>query len=133
MSTKEYLEYEAAQSVRRIPFDSAKVVTGIVNGTYILIVSGETACVNMKVRLSPLIYVRCPEYWGIEVIGELDGCHCIIGIVPTPYTVSIQLTGITGSEGVEVLGANQSKRFEVAGGCRSTASFDAAESSTTRS
>ncbi|MET1112586.1 MAG: hypothetical protein ABWX67_13770 [Allosphingosinicella sp.] len=127
MSTQQYLDFEAAQSVRRIPFKTAKVVTGIVSGTYILIVSGETACINMKVRLSPLIYVRCPEYWGIEVLGELQGGHCIIGIVPTPYQVFIQLNGITGSKGIEVLGAGQSKRIKVAGGCKSAASFDLAE------
>jgi hypothetical protein len=124
MSTQEFLAFEAAQSIRRIPFKTAKVVPGIVSGTHILIVSGETACINMKVRLSPLIYIRCPEYWGIEVIGTLAG-HCIVGIVPTPYTVSIQLTGITGSKGIEVLGAGQSKRIKVAGGCKPIVSFEA--------
>jgi hypothetical protein len=125
MSTQQYLDFEAAQSVRRIPFKTAKVVPGIVSGTHILIVSGETACVNMKVRLSPLIYIRCPEYWGIEVIGELQGGHCFIGIVPTQFTVSIQLNGIVGSKGIEVLGAKQAKKIKVAGGCKSTAAFQA--------
>lgn len=123
MSTQDFLSYEPAQSSRRIPFQTAKVVTGIVSGTYILIVTGETACVNMKVRLAPLIYIRCPEYWGIEVIGTLDG-PCMIGIVPTPYSVALQLTGITGSKGIEVLGAKP-KRIKVAGGCKPTLSFEA--------
>jgi hypothetical protein len=125
MSTQEYLGFEAAQSVRRIPFKTAKVVPGIVSGTHILIVSGETACVNMKVRLSPLIYIRCPEYWGIEVLGELQGGRCFIGIVPTPFTVSMQLNGIVGSKGIEVLGAKQAQRIKVAGGCKSTVAFQA--------
>ena len=125
MSTQQYLDFEAAQSVRRIPFKTAKVVTGIVSGTYILIVSGETACVNMKVRLSPLIYIRCPEYWGIEVIGELQGGHCILGILPTPFTVAMQLNGVIGSKGIEVLGAKQAKKIKVAGGCKPTLSFQA--------
>ncbi|HYJ83406.1 MAG TPA: hypothetical protein VEW26_11285 [Allosphingosinicella sp.] len=128
MSTQQFLDLEAAQSVRRIPFKTARVVPGFVSGTYILIVSGVTACVNMKVRLSPLIYIRCPEYWGIEVLGELTGGHCIIGIVPTPYTVFIQLNGIVGSKGIEVLGAGSSKKIKVPGGCKSTiTSFDVAE------
>jgi hypothetical protein len=122
MSTQDYLALEPAQSARRLPFKTAKVVPGFVSGTYILIVSGETACINMKVRLSPLIYIRCPQYWGIEVVGTLDG-PCIIGIVPTPYTVAIQLTGITGSKGIEVLGA-KSKRIRVPGGCKPTLSFE---------
>ena len=125
MSTQQYLEFEAAQSIRRIPFKTAKVVPGIVSGTHILIVSGETACVNMRVRLSPLIYIRCPEYWGIEVLGELKGGRCIVGIVPTPFTVSMQLTGVVGSKGIEVLGAGKPKRIKVAGGCKSTGSFQA--------
>lgn len=125
MSTEQYLDFEAAQSVRRIPFKTAKVVPGFVSGTYILIVSGETACVNMKVRLSPLIYIRCPEYWGIEVLGELEDGHCIIGIVPTPFTVSRQLNGTIGSKGIEVLGAKQAKKIKVAGGCKSTGAFRA--------
>jgi hypothetical protein len=125
MSTEQYLDFEAAQSVRRIPFKTAKVVPGIVSGTHILIVSGTTACVNMKVRLSPLIYIRCPDYWGIEVIGELKGGHCIIGIVPTPFTVSMQLNGMIGSKGIEVLGAKQAKKIKVAGGCKTTGAFQA--------
>lgn len=125
MSTKEFLDLEPAQSSRRIPYQTAKVVPGIVSGTYILIVSGETACINMKVQLSPLVYIRCPEYWGIEVIGTLDG-PCIVGIVPTPFSETIQLTGITGSKGIEVLGAT-SELIEVEGGCESTACFDAAD------
>jgi hypothetical protein len=123
MSTNEFLDYAPAQSARRIPFQTAKVVPGVVSGTHILIVAGETACINMKVRLAPLIYIRCPEYWGIEVVGSLDG-PCIIGIVPTPYSVAIQLNGIIGSKGIEVLGA-KSKRIKVAGGCKSTLSFEA--------
>lgn len=125
MSTREFLDLEPAQSARRIPYDTAKVVPGIVPGTWILIVSGETACVNMTAQLSPLVYITCPEYWGIEVVGTLDG-PCIVGIVPTPYSVSIQLTGITGSKGIEVLGA-KSEQIEVEGGCESSFCFEAAD------
>jgi hypothetical protein len=73
MSTQEFLDFEPAHSIRRVPYQTAKVVPGIVGGTWILIVSGETACVNMKVHLSPLVYIRCPEYWGIEVVGTSTG------------------------------------------------------------
>lgn len=118
MSNRELLALDVAQSVRKIPYLKAEVVDGILNGTYFLVVSGETACVNMRVWLSPLIYIDCPEYWGIEVVGSLIGGRCIIGIVPTPFSVSILLTGITGSKGIEVLGANRSETFEVKGGCR---------------
>jgi len=31
----------------------------------------------MGVSLVPLIYVKQPEYWGIEVIGTLPGGICL--------------------------------------------------------
>lgn len=101
---------QVSQSARRIDFRQAQVVGGIVSGTYILIVSGTKPYLNMDVHLSPLIYVRRPEYWGIEVIGTLSG----IGIPRTaPYHVYLDLTGLTGTKGVEVLGAKTRKRIDV--------------------
>jgi hypothetical protein len=117
MSTEEFSSLEASQSVRRIAFTDAQVVTGIVPGTYFLVVSGETPCVNVRVELLPLIYITCPEYWGIEVVGTLRGGHCIMGIVPTPFSVSIPLSGVIGSRGIEVLGSGASRRFDLDGGC----------------
>jgi len=38
------------------------VVPGIVTNTYILIVKGKKPYLNMRVFLSPLTYVRVPEY-----------------------------------------------------------------------
>lgn len=106
---------ETASSVRKIGFDEAQVVPGIVPDTYFLVVRGEAPCLNMKVALSPLIYIRCPEYWGIEVVGSLPGGFCLDAI--KPYVVTIPLSGITGSRGIEVIGANRSQGFDVAGGC----------------
>jgi hypothetical protein len=101
---------QVSQSVQRINFRSAKVVPGIVSGTYILIVSGTKPYLNMEVHLSPLIYIMKPEYWGIEVIGTLPG----IGLPAlAPYQVHIQLDGITGTKGVEVLGKSTSKKLPV--------------------
>jgi hypothetical protein len=78
----------------------AKVVTGIINDTYILIVKGKKPYLNMKVLLSPLTYIRQPEYWGIEVLG------CVPGIVlPTigVYEEFLPLDGIRGTKGIEVI------------------------------
>ena len=66
---RELLEHEfvhkpAPQSVRLIDFERAEVHPGFLLGTYILIVSGTKPYVTMEVRLSPLVYVRQPEYWG---------------------------------------------------------------------
>ena len=105
----------AATSSRVISFDKAEVRPGIVSGTYFLIVSGEAPCFNMVVTLTPLIYITCPEYWEIEVVGTLPGGVCLTAM--RPYTVTIPLAGITGSKGIEVVGFNKQVKFEVSGGC----------------
>lgn len=100
----------APQSVRVIDFERAEVVGGTVNDTYFLNVSGTKPYTNMDVRLVPLVYVRQPEYWEIEVIGILPG----IGLpAEAPYSVSILLSGITGTKGVEVVGANKREKLNV--------------------
>ena len=71
----------------------------------------------MQVDLSPLIYIDCPEYWGIEVIGRLPGGVCLTAV--KPFTISLPLDGgnIIGSLGIEVIGANKKETFKVPGGC----------------
>ena len=102
----EFAQYPPSQSVRLIDFERAEVRPGFLPGTYILVVSGTKPYLNMQVELSPLVYVRRPEYWGIEVIGSLPG----IGLPAlAPYTVSLPLDGIQGSIGIEVIGANQTQ------------------------
>jgi hypothetical protein len=68
----------------------------------------------MEVSLVPLVYVRCPEYWGIEVIGCLRGGICLPAI--GRYEVTIPLHTI-GSIGIEVIGANNREQIKVTGGC----------------
>lgn len=105
-----FLNAPTSASVRLIDFDEAKVVSGIVPRTYFLIVSGTKPYLNMTVELSPLVYIRRPEYWGIEVVGSLPG----IGLPATaPYTVSIPLDGILGTKGIEVIGANKREKIKV--------------------
>lgn len=107
---QEFARQPASQSVRLIDFERAEVRSGFLPGTYILVVSGTKPYLNMKVKLSPLVYVRQPEYWGIEVIGSLPG----IGLPAlAPCTVSLPLDGIRGSLGIEVIGANQTKFINI--------------------
>jgi hypothetical protein len=108
--SEDFLNAPTSASVRIIDFDHAKVVSGIVPRAYILIVSGTKPYLNMTVELSPLVYIRRPEYWGIEVVGSLPG----IGLPATaPYTVSIPLDGILGTRGIEVIGANKREKIKV--------------------
>ncbi|HYO14233.1 MAG TPA: hypothetical protein VE685_13640 [Thermoanaerobaculia bacterium] len=107
---EDFARAPASESFRLIDFTEARVITGIVPDRYILVVSGEKPYLNMEVSLSPRIYIRRPEYWGIEVVGSLPG----IGL-PTvaPYHVSLPLDGILGTKGIEVVGANRSETFDV--------------------
>lgn len=107
---KEFLEAPVSESSRLIAFEEAKVIQGIVPDRYILIVSGMKPYLNMDVILIPRIYIRQPEYWGIEVVGLLHG----IGLPAlAPYHVSLPLDGLLGTQGIEVIGANRSERFGV--------------------
>ena len=102
----EFARQPVAESVRLIDFERAEVRPGFLPETYILVVSGTKPYLNMQVMLSPLVYVRQPEYWSIEVIGSLPG----IGLPAlAPYTVSLPLDSIRGSLGIEVIGANQTQ------------------------
>ncbi|HEY0151551.1 MAG TPA: hypothetical protein VGB92_06115 [Longimicrobium sp.] len=115
--------HPAAESHRLLDFDSAHVTPGFIPGTYFLTVAGTKPCSNMTVTLSPLIYIRCPEYWGIEVVGHLPHGICLNRIAP--YEETIPLTGIIGSAGIEVIGARRTERFEIEGGCSQELDFSA--------
>ncbi|HEX4815401.1 MAG TPA: hypothetical protein VFV66_21875 [Nonomuraea sp.] len=105
-----FAELPASQSVRLIDFEEARVVPGIVPGTFILVVSGTKPYLNLRVVLSPLVYVRQPEYWGVEVVGALRG----LGLPATaPYSVSLPLDGVLGTKGIEVIGATTRETFDV--------------------
>lgn len=99
------------RSCHVVEFENAEIATRpMFPPYYVLVVSG-TKPVSMKVDLVPLIYVQQPDYWGIEVVGSLPS-----GIVlPAfgPYTVSLSLAGVTGTEGIEVIGANRSEQLGV--------------------
>lgn len=106
----ELLNAPAAESVRLIEFDEARVVPGIVPRTWVLVVTGTKPYVNMNVELKPRMYARRPEFWGIEVVASLPG----FGLPMTaPYAVALPLEGITGTKGVEVIGSKRSQKLPV--------------------
>ncbi|MGY3607860.1 hypothetical protein [Bradyrhizobium sp. Leo121] len=107
---KEFEGLPRSSSCRLIDFDEAQVVPGIVPKTFILIVRGTKPWVTMKVDLYPLIYIKQPVYWGIEVIG----CQSGIGL-PTkaPYEIALDITHTLGTKGIEVVGAAHAKQINV--------------------
>jgi len=89
---------------------TAKVVPGIVNDTFFLLVAGKKPVLNMTVTLNPLTYVMQPDFWEVEVVG------CTPGIVlPTVglYAESLSLDLYRGKKGVEVVWADQRERLAV--------------------
>lgn len=101
----------APQSCRVIDFNSAQVVTlRTLPPRHVLVVSGEKPYFNMEVSLSPLVYIRQPEYWGIEVVGCLP--EVALPVV-TPYVVRLDLTGTLGTLGIEVIGASRSEKIDI--------------------
>jgi len=104
-----------AESCRVIDFEVAQVVALDTSPPqHVLIVAGTKPTANLRVDLVPLVYIRQPEYWGIEVVG------CRAGDIDlparAPYTVCLPLTGSMGTEGVEVIGASRSEKIPLAGG-----------------
>ncbi len=98
---------------RVIDFESAEVWTSpTVPAQHVLVVRGEKPYINIQVNLSPLVYIRQPEYWGIEVVG----CLPEVGLPPVaPYTVKLDLDGTIGTRGIEVIGANLSEKIDIPG------------------
>lgn len=122
-SKVDFASNPVAQSCRLLDFEEARVDPGIVANTFFLTVRGIKPCLNMVVTLNPRIYVRCPTYWEIEVVGCLPNGICLHAL--GQYEVTISLTGITGSVGVEVVGATRSQQFEVTGGCKEEDQYSA--------
>lgn len=103
----------SGNATRIIDFEKAEVRPGFVSGTWFLIVSGVAPCSNMTVSLQPLIYVRQPEYWGIEVVGTLPGGICMTAL--KDYVVALEITSVLGTEGIEVIGASRTEKIPVGG------------------
>jgi hypothetical protein len=101
-----------ADSQRLINFERAQILTlESFPPQFVLRVTGTKPYLNMEVELVPLVFIRQPEYWGIEVVGRLPGGIGLPALAP--YDVSIPLSGITGTRGIEVIGATRSKRIEL--------------------
>lgn len=102
---------DAVHSCLLLDFDTAEIL--VLEGDpphYVLAVSGTKPYFNMEVRLAPVVYVRQPDHWGIEVIG------CAAGLVlpaEAPFSVTLPLAGAMGTEGIEVVGASRAQRLSV--------------------
>ena len=104
----------APTSTRLINFETVEIRTlESFPPQHVLVVCGTKPYVDMVVTLEPLTYIRQPEYWGIEVVGRLRGGIGLPALAP--YQVTIPLAGITGTKGIEVIGASHSEKVELPG------------------
>jgi len=120
---EEYKALPKAGSHRLIDFEEASVVTDRPPAfpPQFLSVSGRKPYANMWVDLAPLVCVGRPEYRGIEVVGRLPlGIGLPSEELPSEeaqkaqYNVTIPLySGLTGTKGIELIGATRSERIEV--------------------
>jgi hypothetical protein len=101
-----------AESCRLIEFEKADAISLMIYPPPppMLVVSGRKPFANMRVSLNPLRYETPPEYWGIEVVGCVPpvGQPAII-----PYAVELDLTGLMGTRGVEVIGADHTEKLDL--------------------
>jgi hypothetical protein len=100
---------------RLIDFQQTNVVTPMIFPPQPRLVVSGVLAFQMDVTLVPLMYVSQPTYWGIQVVGSTGDPepHVSQPITSIPYTVEIDLAGITGTEGVEVIGATMTERLAV--------------------
>jgi hypothetical protein len=115
MNLQELQTQFPASDVRLIAYDAAEVRTGFNPNIPVLFVSGTLPCLNMTAALPPRIYITCPDYWVIDLLGYLPGDICLEAV--KPFSFALPLSGITGQRGIELVAANGRKKFEVAGGC----------------
>ena len=100
---------------RLIDFVRADVVTQMIYPPRpTLVVSGATN-IPVDVTLVPLVYVSQPRHWGIQVVGCTDdsGPRPTQPIAAIPYSVQLDLAGVIGTEGVEVIGATMTEQIAV--------------------
>ena len=97
-----------------VDFERAEVITPMIYPPRPrLVVSGVTAF-PMDVGLVPLVYVSRPPYRGIQVVGSNPATpQATPAITNVAYNVELDLEGLVGSEGVEVVGATRTERIAV--------------------
>jgi hypothetical protein len=79
------------------------------SGPVVLRVRGQAPCMNMVVRLVPVVYIQRPDYWAVHVIGDPQGGVCLEAmrdydeiLAPAPL----------GKQGVIVIGETKRERLE---------------------
>ena len=100
-----------------VAFDSAELRAGPTMGQGLyLVVRGPAPDNGAQVKLLPVLGEHDPEFRKIEIVSEdrPAGSDLPQSIEIEHYEKSIPLSGIMGSKGIELIGANQRKKFSLA-------------------
>ncbi len=104
-------------------FDSAELRAGptLGQGLY-LIVSGPTPRPDANIKLLPVLGDPTPEYRQIELAWEARAAHDHDvsidrggSLGAERYEKSMPLSGLSGTKGIELVGANGTKKFNLTG------------------
>jgi hypothetical protein len=116
MPLDEFMSNPPSESCRRIDFSDARVERAGPDDSPVLLVRGMAPCINMRVFLSPWVYLERPDYWTIEVVACLPSGFCIPAL--KPFEESLPLAGLVGRKGIEVLGNSGARQIEIGEGRR---------------
>lgn len=105
----------AAQYWQLIDFSQIEIVaTKSYPPRSILVVNGMAPFPGAEVSLVPLVYLGRPPYWGIQVACRPgDDAEAAKDAETAAYSARIDLVGITGTHGVEVIGATRTAHLVV--------------------
>lgn len=103
--------------VNAADFDSAELRAGptLGQGLY-LIVSGPTPRPGADIKLLPVLGDPLTEYQQIEIAWESRAANDHdVSMGVERYEKSMPLSGLSGTKGIELIGANGTKKFNLTG------------------
>lgn len=119
LGVKTFREVQMSSSTEHKPewvpvdFESATIQTNP-SKSKVLIVKGQTPSSSSEgspVKLQPVKYVVRPEYWRIDVLW--DRADAIFQSLNSYEAPPLDLTGVTGTKGIEVVGKDRSEKIDV--------------------
>lgn len=95
---------------QELDFDAVELKQ-IDKGYWVVKVRGSKPHAHMKVELVPSSHQSQPDYWDINVHGcvKEDIKHPKM----TPFEVTLPIAACRGIKGIEIVGANKSKRYDI--------------------
>jgi len=107
---------DTSERVNAVAFDSAELRAGPTMGQGLyLVVSGPAPTKGAHVRLLPVLGDSSPAYRRIDIVFEEHQVSDLppSTVQPLRYEKSMPLSGLAGTKGIELVGANGRKKFDL--------------------